>query len=598
MKKWLKTVLILVAIAVVVIGATLIYGEYKNNKELQAKYDVVPTLSQAGVNDMGLYISASGNIVSSEEITVNTTAYGEIVSQNVLVGQKVKAGEVLAEIDGETLREDIKTLEDDIFYKELEIEKSVFQDDVYYIKAPIDGEVKDIKVKEDDKDTEDVDEASDIAEIIEKYGYIALISPDDLMYIVTEESADFLKIGADVKVSRYDYEYDGVVEKIEDGKAYILIHNDNITIGGRVNIYSEESNEKIKGNAQLYDWVEVGVPVEEGEVSQVYVYNNRTVEQGERLFKITARSQDMIDLYTELDELKEDLAEKQDMLESLEVTSPVEGIITAISIETGQDAQSEQAAYTIADTSVWVVKVNVDELDITQIELGMKAEVTVDAYDATTFDGTVSAISSVGTASNGVTSYEVYVEVENNDVFKLNMTANAEIEANFISNALTVPVEAVREINGRSFVVVYTNPTEEEVEAIKKQMIEAEKNIQTSVSDLNDMSDEEIAAMKEKAQALRESGQKPDGAFAGDAAGMKAQGNDNYAAAALATQLSVADRLYGRLVEVEVGLINETYAQILSGIKEGDQIVLPGTSSSSTSTDFSQSFPGMGRAFK
>ena len=117
MKKWLKTVLILVAIAVVVIGGTLAYGAYKSNKELQDKYNVVPSLAKAGVNDMGLYISASGNIVSSEEITVNTTAYGEVVEQNVQVGQKVMSGEVLAEIDGETLSEDIKTLEDDIFYK-------------------------------------------------------------------------------------------------------------------------------------------------------------------------------------------------------------------------------------------------------------------------------------------------------------------------------------------------------------------------------------------------------------------------------------------------------------------------------------------------
>ena len=467
--------------------------------------------------------------------------------------------------------------------KELEIEKSVFNDDVYYIKAPIDGEVKDIKVKEDDEDTDDVDEASDIADIIEKYGYLALISSDDLMYIVTEDSAEFLKIGAEVKVSRYDYEYDGIVEKVEDGKTYILIHNDNVAIGGRVNIYSEESNEKIKGTAQLYDWVEVGIPVEEGEVSQVYVYNNRTVEQGERLFKITARSQDMIDLYSELEDLKEDLSEKQQMLENLQITSPVDGIITQVSIAEGDEVADGARSYTIADTSVWVVKVDVDELDISQIELGMNAQVTVDAYDGSIFEGRVSEISSVGTASNGITSYEVYIEVENNDVFKLNMSANAEIEADFIFGAMTVPVEAVREVNGKYFAVVYTNPTQEELDAAKNKMIEAENSALVVGTKSTGMSQEEIAAKKKEAIAQKETAQ-------------KSQDKQTNEAGLAALKLSIADMLYGEPIEVEVGLINETYAQILSGLNDDDEVILPDTSSESAS-GYAQSFPGMGKAF-
>ena len=601
MKKWLKTVIVLIAIVILVVGGSLGYRAYKTAKELKAKYDVSPSLSAAGINDMGLYISASGNISVSEEVRINTTAYGKIISQNAIVGQKVKAGDVLAEIDAQTLTDDIDELKNDIFYKELEIEKSVFSDDVYYIKSPISGEVKDIKVKQDDEDTEDIDEASDISEVMDKYGYLALISSEDMMYIVTEERADFLKTGADVKISRYDYEYDGVVEKTEGGKTYILLQTDNIAVGGRVNIYADGSREKIKGTAQLYDWVKIDVPVDEGRISKIYVYNNESVEQGERLFRVTARSQDMVDMYDELDDLKEQLAEKQDMLESLKIASPVDGIITGISIEEGADVESDTPAYTIADTSVWVVKVNVDELDINQIKPGIKAEVTVDAYDGGSFPGTVSGISSVGAAANGVTSYEVLIEVERNDIFKLNMTANAEIEVDFISGALTVPVEAVREINGRTFVVAYTNPTEEEVEAAKKQMIETEKTAAKKISDFKDMSEQDIAALKEKAALIKESGQKPEIGIGGGGKGAKqSEGtalDGSFANANIEAQLSIADRLYGELVQVEVGLINETYAQILSGLKEGHQIILPDTSSADD-TYSSQSFAGMGKAFR
>ncbi len=568
MKRWLKTVIIIIIAAVVLVGGTIAYGTYKANKLINEKYDVAPVLSKAEKNDVALYVSANGNIAALDDVKIYTTAYGEVTFQNVESGEKVKAGQVLAKIDSTQLEEDIDQLKSDIFYKELEIEKSVFRDDVYYIKAPIAGEVKDIKVREDDADTEDYDEASDIGEVMDENGYIALISPVDKMYVTTDEKADFLTVGTEVKVSRYDYEYDGVVEKIEDGTTYILAETDNISLGGRVSIYLEGSNEKVIGKAKLYEWVEVDVPTSEGRISKIYAYNNKEVEKGERLFRVTARSQEMVDMYEELDDLKEDLVEKQEMLDNLEIKAPVDGIITQISIDDGEDIEDDMLAYTLADTSYWVVNVDVDELDINLVKEGMKAEVTVDAYDADTFNGTVSSISSVGESTNGVTSYQVGIEVENNDVFKLNMTANAEIEVSFIKDALTVPVEAVRSEEGKNFVVVYTNPTDEEIENMKAELIAMEVrkiNADKAVTNQENASDSVDVKQSDKASM-------------GD----------------LYSKLSIADRLYGKLVEVEVGLMNETYAQIISGIEEGETVLLPSVLSKIDDNPFS-GMPGMGK---
>ncbi len=570
MKKWLKTLLIVIAAVVILVGALIALGAYRTSKAIKEKYDVTPSLSIAEPNDVALYVSASGNISALDEVKIFTSAYGEITQQNAEEGQKVSAGQVLAKIDSTQLEEDIEQLESDIFYKELEIEKSVFSDDVYYIKAPIAGEVKDIKVHEDDDDTEDYDEASDISEVMDEYGYIALISPVDKMYVITDEEADFLTVGTEVKVSRYDYEYNGVVEKIEDGKTYILADTDNISLGGRVSIYLDGSNDKVAGEAQLYEWVEVDVPTSEGRISKIYAYNNKEVEKGERLFRVTARSQEMVDMYDELEELKQELLEKQEMLENLEIKSPVDGIVTQISIDDGEDYDDDVLAYVLADTSYWVVNVDVDELDINLVKEGMKAEVTVDAYDDETFYGTVISISSVGESTNGVTSYEVGIEVENNDIFKLNMTANAEIEVSFIKQTLTVPVEAVRSDNGKNYVVVYTNPTVEEVEKIKTELIAME-----------------MGTYRADGGAVRSQ----------DASSGDMEKQNKSLATDLYSSLSIEDKLYGKLVEVEVGLMNETYAQILSGVVDGETIILPSVSGDSANDAFA-GMPGMGRSFR
>ncbi len=596
MKKWLKTTIVLVILAAVIAGSIFGYNAYKNKKAIDEKYDVKPSLVKTSINDLGLYISVSGNISESEDISVYTASYGRIIDINTDLGGVVKKGDILARIDNETLLEDIKTLEDDIFEKKLEIDTGIFSDDTYYIKSPIDGEVKDIKVRDDDEDTQDINEASDIKDIMEEYGYLALVSPEDKMYIVTEESADFLTVGNNVTVRRYDYEYDGVVEKIEEGRTYVLIENDNLSIGRKAYIYHETYSNRVSGITMLYDYIEITPPIPEGEIVRVDCFKNEYVNRGEVLFKISTRSQNMIDLYAQLDELNAELKEKQLMLENLDITAPIDGIVIGVSIEDDMEVVEDYMAFQIADTSKWLLQVPVDELDINQLKLGMKAEVTIDAYSDETFQGVIKAISSVGVASSGVTSYDVFIEIDRNDIFKLNMTANAEIEVQFVEDVLCVPVEALRYIGERSFVMVYASPTAAQVDAKKRELIQAEKMLNSTSQDLKDISKEDMAAVREKLEAARESGDKPQGSGQGELGADKSGGLKS--AGANMIILSIADKLYGTMTVVEVGLINETYAQIISGLDEGVQIIIPQSDSASKVDSQRNAFAGMGRAFK
>ncbi|MCK5128370.1 MAG: biotin/lipoyl-binding protein [Clostridiales bacterium] len=588
MKKWLKTTIILVVITVLIVGGVVISNIVKARNEIKVKYDVTPALATVGVNDMGLYISASGNLQNADDVNINTQAYGRVLSVDVEAGQSVTEGEVLATLDDETLQDDITTLEESIFNKELEISTGVFRDDTYYIKSPIAGEVKDIKVEEDDTDT-DVNEASDIADVMNEYGYLALISSDDMMYIVTEDTADFLKVGNEVTVRRYGYDYDAVVERKEDGKTYVLVENDNITLSSKVSIYKDAYEDRITGIAELYDWVVVIPPIAEGSVSRVEVTNNESVEVGDVLFKVKTRSQRMVNLYNQLDDLKADLKEKQMMLEHTQITAPVDGIIKSIAISEEQDVAYEMSAFMLADTETWLLPVAIDELDINKITEGMIAVVTVDAYEDEMFSGEVVGISSVGVAQGGVTSYTVLIEVQNNDIFKLNMTANVEIEAQFISSALTVPADAIREMNGKTFVVVYTNPTEAQVNETKQKLIQAASmttaDMDMATVDFKNISQEDMAKLKAEFNK--------DGGAKGDRQAL--DGNRQAIANRSMVELSITDQLYGRLVPVEVGLINETYAQIISGLNEGDQVILQSTTSVEETTSFgAMRIPGMG----
>jgi HlyD family secretion protein len=87
-----------------------------------------------------------------------------------------------------------------------------------------------------------------------------------------------------------------------------------------------------------------------------------------------------------------------DILEKYDVTAPIDGIVTNLPVRAGETVvpgvQNSAAStiMTIADMSVITAEVKVDETDIVNVSLGQAAEVTIDAMPNHTFHGHVTEI--------------------------------------------------------------------------------------------------------------------------------------------------------------------------------------------------------------
>jgi HlyD family secretion protein len=87
-----------------------------------------------------------------------------------------------------------------------------------------------------------------------------------------------------------------------------------------------------------------------------------------------------------------------DILEKYDVTAPIDGIVTNLPVRAGETVvpgvQNSAAStiMTIADMSVITAEVKVDETDIVNVEVGQRAEVTIDAMPNHTFHGHVTEI--------------------------------------------------------------------------------------------------------------------------------------------------------------------------------------------------------------
>jgi HlyD family secretion protein len=143
------------------------------------------------------------------------------------------------------------------------------------------------------------------------------------------------------------------------------------------------------------------------------------------------------------------VATAQTDLDRSVIRSPIDGVVVDRQVNVGQPvAASLQAAtlFVIAqDLSRLQANITVDEADIGEVQEGQSVRFTVDAFPDREFEGRVSQVRQQGVAESGVVSYTVVVEADNPGRQLLpGMTANAEIVLEQRENVLRVPNTALR----------------------------------------------------------------------------------------------------------------------------------------------------------
>ena len=132
-------------------------------------------------------------------------------------------------------------------------------------------------------------------------------------------------------------------------------------------------------------------------------------------------------------------------------------------VETQTDTDSQYStdttAFTISGDTSMLLSVSVDELDINSVTQGQTADVTFDAIEDKTFEGTVTKVSNTASASGGVAKYTVEITVPKDEKMKAGMNASATITIEEKENIVTIPVNALQERGEEVF--VYTEQDDE-----------------------------------------------------------------------------------------------------------------------------------------
>lgn len=122
--------------------------------------------------------------------------------------------------------------------------------------------------------------------------------------------------------------------------------------------------------------------------------NNKLQQAQLSLQQEGATNHTILKLVSQLDQAKAKQEQIQIQLDKTNVTAPTDGIVLRRNISAGEVVTANFQMYTLLDKNKRKVKVYVPETRLNEVELGGKAEISVDAYPDKAFKGEVTYISS------------------------------------------------------------------------------------------------------------------------------------------------------------------------------------------------------------
>ncbi|MCJ7811873.1 efflux RND transporter periplasmic adaptor subunit [bacterium] len=147
------------------------------------------------------------------------------------------------------------------------------------------------------------------------------------------------------------------------------------------------------------------------------------------------------------------LNQTKDNLSKTTIYSPMNGTVSQLNKKVGEMAMGSEftldVIMIVADLNKMLAETEIDENDVISISLGDSADITIDAFSDTTFQGIVKEIANTGTTigqgtQEQVTNFLVKVSMINRpEKLRPSMSATVDIIAETRKNILKIPIQCI-----------------------------------------------------------------------------------------------------------------------------------------------------------
>ena len=401
--------------------------------------------------DITASLTDSGALEPADAYTVISLVSGEILQAAFETGDVVAEDDVLYHIDSSDLSSGLERAENILAQRQRAHNKLLDSRADLTVRAPISGTVSQMSVRSGDKVNAGMAAAvlEDTATLLltEYYnqtyagqiypGMSATVSVADRMLILPGTVKEVSRL---TRVSPTGAVCFAVTVQVSNPGSLSLGETATCWLNG--DIYPSITDEDgFDANARTTVYYDVA-----GTVEQTGVHNGERVEAGQLLVQLSSDTlEDSIrDSADALRDSELSLQSQRDALDNYTISAPIHGTIVDKYYKQGENGETGRTLCTIFDLSSLTVTLNIDELDITSVSVGQTATVTADAVPDKEYQGVITEVGINGTASGGVTTYPVKVEISETDGLLPGMNVDVSIVVEKHPNVLAVPADAVQ----------------------------------------------------------------------------------------------------------------------------------------------------------
>ncbi|MGE4485318.1 MAG: efflux RND transporter periplasmic adaptor subunit [Oscillospiraceae bacterium] len=434
------------------------------------------TQATAQTRDISVVVNAASTVSPLDSYTVLALVRGDVTDAPFEEGDVIEKGDILYQIDTSDMESTIRQAEESVKTCGIAAEQAALSlqsakrsyeevsdsfDDLL-LTSKVTGQVVTLNYEEGDS----VTAGAVVAEVADRTTMILEIP-------FHSTAAQNISAGAGATVSVGSETLSGTVTKVSGadsvGTGGILTRIVSISVknpGGitegttataSVGSYSCSGTGTFKYNASSYI-----TAVAAGDINEMFVSEGSYVTDGADILRIdstplenqlasakdsvTASELSYQSAQNALDSAKKNLEDAKDALDDYTITSPISGTVVEKNFKVGDtiDATSSATAMAVIyDLSALEVVLDIDELDISNMQVGHEVSITADALSGETYIGNIARIGINGKTNGGITSYPVTVRMDDEGNLLPGMNVTADILISEATGVLAIPTSAV-----------------------------------------------------------------------------------------------------------------------------------------------------------
>ncbi len=425
-----RIIWIVVAAAIVGGGGYFAYTKFfKKETKVAAAATLYTTTVKQG--DLTIYASGTGNLVAAQEASLGFGADGTVKAVYVSLGDVVKEGDLLAELDSEMAQTEYENARRTLLNLQSDASIATAKNAVATAETELTDALYTLTYQISPQVYKAEQTLAAAEEALKQAQKVASETPsEENTNAVTTATIAVEKAQKTLTSAQYYYKTSYVPD-------YFTVEETNRATRKTTKYINAPSEADLASARAGYDLALATLQEAKWYLSAL---------QGEEIPDNATGSS-----LTALLQSKLDLENAKETLDSMQIVAPFDGTVTTLSISLG-DTVDTSAVITISDDSKAILDFYLDESDYDNVEVGYTVEVTFDAIPDKVYKGVVTTVDPTLSDQNMSKLVHGTAQItEVSDVAKtklmLGMNASVDVIGGSAENAILVSVDALHEID-------------------------------------------------------------------------------------------------------------------------------------------------------